>query len=100
MNNRSYERSNLESDISFVSSGRPSTERNSHCLYDGMEPGRLSNSSDFESRSYGGMSSFSSGGKQSFDITSQQLDFCSSTSHEESGRLSISSQNMVLACTT
>ncbi|KAK4762039.1 hypothetical protein SAY87_029923 [Trapa incisa] len=92
--NRSYERPSIESDISFVgSSGRPSTERNFHYMLEGgMEPGRLSNSSDL---SYGGMSSFSSGGKQSFDISSQPLDFFSSPSHDEAGgRLSISSRNM------
>ncbi|XP_031378223.1 U-box domain-containing protein 35-like [Punica granatum] len=92
--NRSYERTNLDSDISFVSGGRPSTDRSFQSLFDGMEPARLSGCSDYDNRSFGGISSFSSQGKQSFDISSQQLDFGSSSSLEDSGRLSISSQTM------
>ncbi|KAK4793725.1 hypothetical protein SAY86_024160 [Trapa natans] len=94
--NRPYERPNIESDISFVGSGMPSIERNFPYMFEGgMEAGRLSNGSDLDCRSYGGMSSFSSGGKQSFDVSSQPMDFFSSSSHEETGgRISISSQNM------
>ncbi|CAN8229832.1 unnamed protein product [Cochlearia groenlandica] len=63
---RSYgDLSFADSDISFISSGRPSTERNSLSLYDNSDPNRtpprLSNFSDmdygsFESMTYGRMS--------------------------------------------
>ncbi|KAK7369833.1 hypothetical protein VNO80_11878 [Phaseolus coccineus] len=63
---RSYESSIVDSDISFVSSGRPSVDRMFPSMYDDMDSGmipRLSTGSDFDSRSYG--SSFS--GAKSID---------------------------------
>ncbi|KAI4376846.1 hypothetical protein MLD38_014559 [Melastoma candidum] len=83
--NRTYELSRPDSDISFISSGRPSTDRLFPSLYDNSEPLRLSNStiSDLDNKSFT---------SSSFDLTSQQLDFSSAS--QESGRLSSSSQNM------
>ncbi|KAG4202566.1 hypothetical protein ERO13_A05G345836v2 [Gossypium hirsutum] len=83
-----YEPSVPESDISFVSSGRPSTD-NMSSLHDNMDFGtqRLSISSEYDSISLG--SSYS--GNRSMDFSSQYES--SSTSHE-SGRTSWSSQNM------
>ncbi|XP_027339742.1 U-box domain-containing protein 35-like [Abrus precatorius] len=66
VSNRSYESSIPDSDISFVSSGRPSVDRMFPSLYDDLDSGinhRLSSSSDFEVRSFG--SSFS--GPKSID---------------------------------
>ncbi|KAG4151745.1 hypothetical protein ERO13_D04G085300v2 [Gossypium hirsutum] len=84
-----YEPSVPESDISFVSSGRPSTD-NMSSLHDNMDFGtqRLSISSEYDSISLG--SSYS--GNRSIDFSSQYES--SSTSHE-SGRTSWSSQNMM-----
>ncbi|XWS73378.1 hypothetical protein CRYUN_Cryun02cG0123200 [Craigia yunnanensis] len=85
-----YEPSIADSDISLVSSGRPSTDRMFTSPYDNMEFGtpRLSMSSDYDNRSFG--SSYS--GNRSMDFSSSQYD-CSSSS-QESGRTSWSSQNM------
>ncbi|KAI4381150.1 hypothetical protein MLD38_007257 [Melastoma candidum] len=83
--NRTYEPSRPDSDISFTSSGRPSIDRLFPSVYDNSEPLRLSNSttSDLDYKSIT---------SSSFDLTSQQLDFSSGS--QESGRLSLSSQNM------
>jgi len=57
---RSYESSISDSDISFVSSGRPSIDRMFPSLYEEMDSGygpRLSGGSDYDIRSFG--SSFS-----------------------------------------
>ncbi|XP_030535781.1 U-box domain-containing protein 35 isoform X2 [Rhodamnia argentea] len=87
--NKSFELSSTDSDISFVSTGRPSTDHMLPSLYDNVEPGRLSStSSDFDNNSFA--SSFS--GNKSFDMTLQPLDF--SSSPPESGRMSLSAQNM------
>lgn len=61
----SYESSIPDSDISFVSSGRPSVDRMFPSMYDDMDSGtnRLSTGSDFDVRSFG--SSFS--GAKSID---------------------------------
>ncbi|KAF5748641.1 Kinase protein with adenine nucleotide alpha hydrolases-like domain putative isoform 1 [Tripterygium wilfordii] len=86
---KSYELSTPDSDISFVSSGRPSTDRSS--FYDPTESGmasRLSISSDFDDRSFA--SSYS--GNKSIDMTSSPYNF--SLSSQESGRMSSSSQSM------
>ncbi|XWS52331.1 hypothetical protein CRYUN_Cryun11dG0058600 [Craigia yunnanensis] len=85
-----YEPSIPESDISFVSSGRPSSDRMFSSLYDDMEFGtsRLSTSPEYENISFG--SSFS--GNRSMDLSSSQYD-CSLSS-QESGRTSLSSPNM------
>lgn len=79
-----------------MSSGRPSTDSSFQSLYDSMEHGRFSSCSDFEYRSFDAMSSYSNGGQQSLDFSSQQPDFCSLPSHDEGGRISISSLNTVL----
>ncbi|KAA3464094.1 U-box domain-containing protein 35-like isoform X3 [Gossypium australe] len=83
-----YEPSVPESDISFVSSGRPSTD-NMSSLPDNMDFGtqRLSINSEYDSISLG--SSYL--GNRSMDFSLQYES--SSTSHE-SGRTSWSSQNM------
>ncbi|XVE98907.1 hypothetical protein REPUB_Repub03eG0149100 [Reevesia pubescens] len=86
-----YEPSIAGSDISFVSSGRPSTDRMFSSLYDNMEFGTplLSIGSDYDNKSFG--SSYS--GNKSMDFSSSQYD-CSSSS-QESVRTSWSSQNMM-----
>lgn len=65
---RSYESSIPDSDISFVSSGRPSVDRMFPSLYEEMDSHsgtpRLSTGSDFDVRSFG--SSFS-GTRQSIE---------------------------------
>ncbi|XP_022731482.1 U-box domain-containing protein 35-like [Durio zibethinus] len=85
-----YEPSIPESDISYVSSGRPSTDRMFPSLYDNMDFGtpRLSISSDYDDISFG--SSYS--GNRSMEFNSQ---FECSSSSVESGRTSWSSQNMI-----
>ncbi|XVE71949.1 hypothetical protein DITRI_Ditri10aG0191900 [Diplodiscus trichospermus] len=85
-----YEPSISDSDISFVSSGRSSTDHmlSSLCDTDFGSTPRLSTGSDYDNRSLG--SSYS--GNRSTDFSSSQYD-CSSTSLE-SGRTSWSSQNM------
>ncbi|OMO53245.1 hypothetical protein CCACVL1_28776 [Corchorus capsularis] len=78
---------NPDSDISFVSSGRPSTD---NMLYENLEFGtpRMSTSSDqYDNRSFG--SSYS--GNRSIDYNSSQYDHFSSSSME-SGWTSWSSQ--------
>ncbi|XP_061347664.1 U-box domain-containing protein 35-like [Gastrolobium bilobum] len=90
---RSYESSIPDSDISFVSSGRPSIDRMFPSLYEEMDSGmtpRVSTGSDFDSRSYG--SSFS-GAKSIIDqadysFTSQD----SGTSMSPTSRLSNSDE--------
>ncbi|KAK7358469.1 hypothetical protein VNO77_00397 [Canavalia gladiata] len=89
---RAYESSIPESDISFVSSGRPSLDRLFPSLYDDPDSGmnaRLSSGSDFDVRSFG--SSFS--GAKSID----QCDYSfssqdSGTSISSSSRLSVSDE--------
>ncbi|CAI0388095.1 unnamed protein product [Linum tenue] len=71
-----------DSDISFVSSGRPSLDYHFASMSDGDAP-RLSTGSDFDTRSTG--SSYS--GNRSLDL-----------SFQESCRLSSSSQNLVTPC--
>ncbi|KAJ7969460.1 Protein kinase domain [Quillaja saponaria] len=81
-----------ETDISFVSSGRPSTERMFPSISDNMEPGtsdRLSSSSEFDRISFG--SSYLA--NRSVDMSSSQYEF-SSSSLESGNSSSWSSQNM------
>lgn len=88
--NRSYELS-ADSDISFVSSGRPSVDRMFPSFYDSMEsvtPPHYSNSSEYDLKSFA--SSLS--GTKSVDMSSSQLEF-SPTSCDSAH--SWSSQNMV-----
>ncbi|MBA0719106.1 hypothetical protein Golax_006812 [Gossypium laxum] len=79
-----YEPPTPESDISFVSSGKPSSDTMFSSTSDNMEfgnPPRLSSCSDFDNRSMA----------SSVDFSSQyNFSFCS----EESGRTSWSSHNM------
>ncbi|KAF3437275.1 hypothetical protein FNV43_RR20028 [Rhamnella rubrinervis] len=86
---RSYELS-ADSDISFVSSGRPSVDRMFPSFYDSMEigtPPRYSNSSEYDIKSFASSVS----GAKSIDMSSSQLEF-SSTSCESAN--SWSSENM------
>ncbi|KAJ6435960.1 hypothetical protein OIU84_001066 [Salix udensis] len=79
-----------DSDISFVSSGRPSTDRMFPAFHDVLETGmvpRLSNSSDYDYRSFGSSNS----GNKSIDVGSQ---YNFSSTSEESGTSWSSSQNM------
>ncbi|KAK4783562.1 hypothetical protein SAY86_007936 [Trapa natans] len=85
---RSYEWSSPETDISFVSSERPSTDRSFLSLYDNMDHVMLSSCSEYEYRSMG-RSSYSTGGRQSFESSFQKLDLC--TPQDEGSRMSISS---------
>ncbi|XP_019174176.1 PREDICTED: U-box domain-containing protein 35-like isoform X2 [Ipomoea nil] len=92
--NKSYgELSMPESDISFVSSGRPSTERLFPMLSDSQEmsyPGRLSNGSDTESRlSFGSVFS----GSRASDVNNPP-NLISPFSQENGGSWSSSSQNL------
>ncbi|CAI8619652.1 unnamed protein product [Vicia faba] len=85
---RSYESTVIDSDISFVSSGRPSIDRMFPSMYEEMDSGsgmtpRLSGGSDYDIRSFG--SSYS--GAKSID---HDYSFCS----QDSGR-SVSPQQMV-----
>ncbi|XP_019447826.1 PREDICTED: U-box domain-containing protein 35-like [Lupinus angustifolius] len=67
---RSYESSLApDSDISFVSNGRPSVDRLFPSLHDDMDGGRLSYTSDFDVRSSFG-SAMSGGGLKSIDMCS------------------------------
>ncbi|XP_045822709.1 U-box domain-containing protein 35 [Trifolium pratense] len=80
---RSYESSIPESDISFVSSGRPSVDRLFPSLYEEMDSvPRLSGSTDYDVRSFG--SSFSGGAKS---IDQSEYSFSS----QDSGNGSMSS---------
>ncbi|XVE79920.1 hypothetical protein DITRI_Ditri14bG0095900 [Diplodiscus trichospermus] len=85
-----YEPSIPESDISFVSSGRPSTDHMFPSLYDSLELGtpRLSVGSNYDKTSFASSNS----GNRSANFSSSQHD-CASCSLE-SGRTSWSSQNM------
>ncbi|KDP33410.1 hypothetical protein JCGZ_06981 [Jatropha curcas] len=96
VNGKSYgELSVPDTDISFVSSGRPSVDRMFPAFYDALDIGRtsrLSNVSDvdcgnsFESMPYG---------RRSIDIASgSPPDFMSSMSYESTDRLSSASQGM------
>ncbi|PIA43982.1 hypothetical protein AQUCO_01800209v1 [Aquilegia coerulea] len=79
-----------ETDISFVSSGRPSTERMFPSLYDQFESGRtprLSNSSDMDLRSFESIRSANKSPDHSF--TNEYSSFS-----QESGASWSSSQNM------
>ncbi|XP_048329704.1 U-box domain-containing protein 35 [Ziziphus jujuba] len=84
--NRSYELS-PDSDISFVSSGRPSVDRMFPSFYDSIDSGtppRYSTGSDFDLRSF-------ASSNKSIDISAAQLEFSSASC--DSGK-SWSSQNM------
>ncbi|KAJ6747188.1 hypothetical protein OIU74_029618 [Salix koriyanagi] len=102
-----YESSIPDSDISFVSSGRPSTDRTSPSFYDAFETGmtprtfpafydafetgmtpRVSNGSDYDYRSFGSLYS----GNKSLDASSQNN--FSPTSQESGNTSWSSSQNM------
>ncbi|KAL9361738.1 hypothetical protein Peur_044523 [Populus x canadensis] len=98
-----YEPSIPDSDISFVSSGRPSIDHTFPAIYDAFETGmtprlsnafetgmtpRLSNGSDYDYRSFGSLYS----GNKSIDASSQ-YNF-SSTSQESGNTSWSSSQNM------
>lgn len=88
--NRSYELS-ADSDISFVSSGRPSIDRMFPSFYDITESGttpRHSNSSEYDLKSFA--SSLS--GAKSLDMSTSPLDFSSNSGDSSK---SWSSQNMV-----
>lgn len=95
-NGRSYgDLSVPDSDISFVSSGRPSIDRIFPSLYDNNDPNRtpprLSNFSDMD---YGSNFDQSSNyGRRSVDLSSP-TDF-STGSYESSERFSSASQSMV-----
>lgn len=83
--NKSHESSIPDSDISFVSSGRPSVDRMFPSLYEDLDNGivpRLSCGSDFDSKSYG--SSFS--GAKSIDMAPPFDNF--SFSSQSSGGIS------------
>ncbi|KAH9653606.1 protein kinase domain-containing protein [Citrus sinensis] len=81
-----YEPSLPESDISFVSSGRPSTDRMIYDMDFGMTPW-LSTGSDYESSSFVSLQS----GSRSIDRNSSPDEFSSYS--QESGRTSSSSQS-------
>ncbi|KAF9679864.1 hypothetical protein SADUNF_Sadunf06G0059900 [Salix dunnii] len=102
-----YESSIADSDISFVSSGRPSTDRTFPSFYDAFETGttpqtfpafydafetgmtpRLSNASEYDYRSFGSLYS----GNKSIDASSQNN--FSPTSQESGNTSWSSSQNM------
>jgi hypothetical protein len=94
--NKSYELSMPDTDISFVSNGRPSVERIYPSLYDNLDSGmtpRLSTTSEFDIRSFG----TSLSGNKSIHILSPQFDYSSSShssgSHESGAAWG--SQNMV-----
>ncbi|GAV59746.1 Pkinase domain-containing protein/Usp domain-containing protein [Cephalotus follicularis] len=78
-----YELPMPDSDISFVSSGRPSIDHMYSSFYESDESGptRYSSSSEYDHRSYG--SSYS--GNKSVDMSSPQCNFLSSS--QESGRM-------------
>lgn len=89
--NKSYELS-PDTDISFVSSGRPSIDRLFPSLHDSHEPGmspRFSASSDFDM-----LKNFASSlsGHKSVDMSSSQYDF---SNHSNDSGVSSSSQTMV-----
>ncbi|KAH0993587.1 hypothetical protein GBA52_005070 [Prunus armeniaca] len=87
-NNKSYELSS-ETDISFVSSGRPSVDKLFPSFYDGLESGpRSSISSDMDTIS----STSSYSGHKFIDMNSLQHEFSSSSIESEN---SWSSRNMV-----
>lgn len=96
--NKSYELSVPDTDISFVSNGRPSVDCMLPSLYDnhdsGMTP-RLSTSSEFDIRSFG----TSLSGNKSIHIVPPQFEYSSgshSSGSHESGA-AWGSQNMVRA---
>ncbi|KAM4097813.1 hypothetical protein ACJW30_07G030300 [Castanea mollissima] len=73
---KAFELSIPDSDISFVSNGRPSTDRMFPSLFDNIESGlnpRLSTSSDFDDNNLGPLLA----GNKSIDMTSSQVDFSS-----------------------
>lgn len=93
--NKSYEASVPDTDISFVSNGRPSVDRMFPSLHDNLDFGmtpRLSSSSDFDIRSFG----TSLSGNKSIHVMSPQFENSSSHSSgsHESGA-AWGSQNMV-----
>lgn len=88
----SYESSISDSDISFVSSGRPSIDRMFHSLYEEMDSGygitpRISGSSDYDLRSFGSLYS----GVKSIDHNDYSF------TSQDSGRsgMSMSSQSRI-----
>nr|XP_023896925.1 U-box domain-containing protein 35-like [Quercus suber] len=73
---KAFELSIPDSDISFVSNGRPSIDRMFPSLFDNIESGlnpRLSTSSDFDDNNLGSLLA----GNNSIDMTSSQVDFSS-----------------------
>ncbi|KAK7318042.1 hypothetical protein RJT34_02739 [Clitoria ternatea] len=88
---RPYEAPVLDSDISFVSSGRPSVDRMFPSIYDDLDSGinpRLSSGSDFDLRSFG--SSFS--GAKSMDQCDYSFSSQDSGTSMSSSRLSVSDE--------
>ncbi|KAF1872571.1 hypothetical protein Lal_00016407 [Lupinus albus] len=88
---KSFESSIPDSDISFVSNGRPSVDRMFPSFYDDMDSGRLSSGSDCDARSYG--SSFS--GAKSIDHG--DYSFCSQDSGYSTSSARLSSSDDVEA---
>jgi hypothetical protein len=73
--NKMYEQTLPDSDISFVSTGRPSIDR-MFTPFDNLESGltpRLSTISEFDNKHFGSIFA----GNKSIDITSSQHDFSS-----------------------
>ena len=73
---KAFELSIPDSDISYVSTGRPSTDRMFPSFFDNIESGlntRLSTSSDFDDNNFGSLFA----GNKSIDMTSSQVDFSS-----------------------
>lgn len=71
--------SEADTDLSFVSSGRPSTDRTSSMMYDGMDSGRISQISTSSDSSFGSerlgargseLSSFNDFSSSSFETVS------------------------------
>lgn len=89
-----YQPSMTESDISFVSSGRPSVDQMFPSLYDNVDVPRLSVSSEYGQNRFSIATSYSSG-KESIDLGSPYAG--NSSSSLESGRQSFSLQCQVFA---
>ncbi|KAL1223017.1 U-box domain-containing protein 35 [Cardamine amara subsp. amara] len=86
-----YQPSMTDSDISFVSSGRPSIDHMFPSLYDNVDVSRLSISSEYEEHRSSSATSSYSPGNHSIDLGSSYGAFSSSSL--ESGRVSCSSQD-------
>lgn len=87
-----YQPSMTESDISFVSSGRPSVDIMFPSFYDNVDVPRLSLSSEYDENRISFATS-SSSDKQSIDLGSSYAAFSSSS--QESGRQSCSLSSQV-----